>query len=108
MTGLPVKDATGGFKCFHRRVLEGIDLDRIRSDGYSFQIEVSFHAWRSGFKIREIPIIFVDRRAGISKMSRKILIEAVFVLWRLFFIRIFRRRRRFARAAHGEPHVERG
>ncbi len=89
MTGLPVKDATGGFKCFRREVLETIDLDRIHSDGYSFQIEMSFYAWRNGFRIREIPIIFVDRRAGISKMNRKIILEAVFVLWRLFFLRLF-------------------
>jgi dolichol-phosphate mannosyltransferase len=108
MTGLPIKDATGGFKCFHRKVLESIDLDRIHSDGYSFQIEVSFHAWRKGFRICEIPIVFVDRRAGTSKMSRKIIFEAVFVLWRLFFIRIFRRSRPLARVTHGEPHVERG
>lgn len=108
MTGLPVKDATGGFKCFHRRVLEAIDLGRIHSDGYSFQIEVSFHAWRRGFRIREIPIVFTDRRAGISKMSRKIIIEAVFVLWRLFFIRIFSRKRRIDRGMQVEPHIERG
>jgi dolichol-phosphate mannosyltransferase len=94
MTGLPVKDATGGFKCFRREVLESIDLDRIHSDGYSFQIEMSFYAWRNGFRIREIPITFVDRRAGTSKMNRRILVEAIFVLWRLFFIRIFGRRRR--------------
>ncbi len=94
MTGLPVKDATGGFKCFRREVLATIDLDRIHSDGYSFQIEMSFHAWRDGFRIREIPITFVDRRAGTSKMNRKILLEAVFVLWRLFFLRIFGRKNR--------------
>jgi dolichol-phosphate mannosyltransferase len=96
LTGLCVKDATGGYKCFHRRVLESIDLDKIHSDGYSFQIEVSFLAWRAGFVIREIPIIFVDRRAGISKMNRRIIYEAVFVLWRLFFIRLFGRRTRRA------------
>ena len=101
MTGLPVKDATGGFKCFHRRVLESINLDRIHSDGYSFQIEVSFHAWRHGFRICEIPITFVDRRAGISKMNRKIIYEAVFVLWRLFFLRIFKREHSRAPAARG-------
>ncbi len=108
ITGLPLKDATGGFKCFHRRVLEAIDLGKIHSDGYSFQIEVSFHAWRKGFRIREIPIIFFDRRAGISKMNRKIIMEAVFVLWRLFFIRIFSRVRRIDRATQVEPHIERG
>lgn len=108
MTGLPVKDATGGFKCFHRRVLESIDLDRIHSDGYSFQIEVSFNAWRKGFRIREIPIIFVDRRAGTSKMNRRIILEAVFVLWRLFFIRIFRRSHHISLAERGDRYVERG
>jgi dolichol-phosphate mannosyltransferase len=101
MTGLPVKDATGGFKCFRREVLDSIDLDRIHSDGYSFQIEMSFHAWRNGFRVREIPITFVDRRAGISKMSRRIIVEAVFVLWRLFFIRLFGPRRRHRPAEAG-------
>lgn len=94
MTGLPVKDATGGFKCFRREVLESIDLDRIHSDGYAFQIEMSFYAWRNGYSIREIPITFVDRRAGISKMNKGIIFEAVLVLWRLFFLRIFGPRRR--------------
>ncbi len=94
ITGLPVKDATGGFKCFRRAVLEAIDLDRIHSDGYSFQIEVSFLAWRLGFRIREIEIVFVDRRAGISKMNRRIVAEAVFVIWRLFFKRLLGRPRR--------------
>jgi len=92
VTGLPLKDATGGFKCFRRRVLESIDLDRIRSDGYSFQIEVSFHAWRRGFRIVEIPILFVDRRVGISKMNRKIIFEAIIMIWHLCFIRLFTRR----------------
>ena len=83
VTGLPVHDATGGFKCFRRRALEGIRLDRIRSDGYAFQIEVSFKCWKRGFRIREIPIVFVDRRAGVSKMSRRIIWEAAGVVWHL-------------------------
>ena len=83
VTGLPVHDATGGFKCFRRRVLESIDLDSVRSDGYSFQIEMSFKCWRKGFKIKEIPITFVDRRVGTSKMSQKIIWEAVWLVWRL-------------------------
>ncbi len=83
VTGLPVHDATGGFKCFRRRVLESIDLDAINSDGYSFQIEVSFKCWKKGFKIREIPITFVDRRVGTSKMSHKIIWEAVWLVWKL-------------------------
>ncbi len=83
ITGLPLKDATGGFKCFRREVLEAIDLTRVRSDGYGFQIEINFKAWRKGFRIREIPILFVDRRAGESKMSRRIVWEAAWMVWRL-------------------------
>jgi dolichol-phosphate mannosyltransferase len=80
VTGLPVRDATGGFKCFRRHVLESLDLDNIRSNGYSFQIEVSFRAWLHGFKIQEIPIIFVEREAGHSKFSKRIIYEAVFMV----------------------------
>ena len=83
ITGLPIKDATGGFKCFRRQVLEALDLSRVRSDGYGFQIEVNFKAWRKGFRLREIPILFVDRRAGVSKMSRRIVWEAAWMVWRL-------------------------
>ena len=86
VTGLPVRDATGGFKCFRRRALEGIRLDRVQSDGYAFQIEVSFKCWKRGFRIREIPIVFVDRRAGVSKMSRRIIWEAAWLVWRLRFV----------------------
>ncbi|TMQ73134.1 MAG: polyprenol monophosphomannose synthase [Candidatus Eisenbacteria bacterium] len=86
ITGLPVHDATGGFKCFRRRALEGIRLDRIRSDGYAFQIEVTFKVWKAGFTIREIPIVFVDRRAGVSKMNRRIIWEAAGVVWQLRFM----------------------
>lgn len=91
ITGLPVMDPTGGFKCFRRSVLEALRLDKIRSNGYCFQIEMNFYAWRAGYKIKEIPIIFVDRRAGISKMSGKIVREAIWGVWRLFFIKLFRR-----------------
>ncbi len=80
VTGLPVRDATGGFKCFRRKVLESLDLDAIRSNGYSFQIEVSYRAWTKGFQIREFPIIFVEREAGHSKFSKKIIYEAVFMV----------------------------
>jgi len=83
VTGLPLYDATGGFKCFRRSVLEAIDLDDVRSNGYSFQIEMSFRAWRKGFRIVEIPIVFHDRTEGESKMSRKIVREAVTMVWRL-------------------------
>lgn len=85
VTGLPLRDGTGGFKCFKRRVLEVIDLDDVRSNGYSFQIEMSFRAWKKGFRIKEIPIVFVDRTAGSSKMSKKIVREAVVMVWRLRF-----------------------
>jgi dolichol-phosphate mannosyltransferase len=83
VTGLPVKDATGGFKCFRREVLEAIDLERIKSNGYSFQIEMSFRAWKKGFRIKEIPIVFEDRKVGQSKMSKRIVREAVWMVWRL-------------------------
>jgi dolichol-phosphate mannosyltransferase len=85
VTGLPVNDATGGFKCFRRRALEGIRLDQVHSDGYGFQIEVTFKCWKRGFRIKEIPIVFVDRRAGVSKMNRRIIWEAAWLVWRLRF-----------------------
>ena len=83
VTGLPVWDATGGFKCFRRSVLESIDLNRVRSNGYAFQIEMSFRAWKRNFRIAEIPIVFVDRTEGTSKMSGSIVREAVWMVWRL-------------------------
>jgi dolichol-phosphate mannosyltransferase len=86
VTGLPVYDATGGFKCFRRRALEGVRLDKVQSDGYAFQIEMSFKCWKRGFRIREIPIVFVDRRAGVSKMSRRIVWEAAWMVWKLRFL----------------------
>ncbi len=92
ITGLDLKDATGGYKCFRREVLAALDLDRVRADGYSFQIEMTYLAWRRGFRIREIPIIFVDRRVGVSKMNRRIIIEAVFMVWRLALAHLLQRR----------------
>lgn len=83
ITGLKVRDCTSGFKCFNRRVLESIDLGAIKSDGYSFQIEMNYRCMENGFTIYEIPIIFIDRNAGTSKMSKKIVREAVFMVWRL-------------------------
>ena len=83
ITGLPVKDATGGFKCFRREVLESLELDKVKSNGYSFQIEMSFRAWKKGFRIKEIPIVFEDRKLGQSKMSKKIVREAVWMVWKL-------------------------
>ncbi|MBS3741038.1 MAG: polyprenol monophosphomannose synthase [Candidatus Cloacimonetes bacterium] len=85
ITGMPINDPTGGFKCFRRKILEEIDLDKIMSDGYSFQIEMNYKAWKKGFKIVEIPIVFVERRSGSSKMSKAIVREAIFVVWKLRF-----------------------
>ena len=91
VTGLPVYDATGGFKCFRRRALEAVRLDRVRSDGYAFQIEMSYKLWRKGFRITEIPIVFTDRVAGVSKMNRRIVWEAAGLVWRLRFADLFGR-----------------
>jgi dolichol-phosphate mannosyltransferase len=89
ITGLQLWDATGGFKCFRRKVLETIDLSAVRSNGYAFQIEVSYRVWKKGFKIVEIPIVFVDRTEGTSKMSKAIVREAIWMVWRLRFASIF-------------------
>jgi dolichol-phosphate mannosyltransferase len=83
VTGLPLWDATGGFKCFRRHVLESIDLSRVHSNGYAFQIEVNYRVWKRGFHIVEIPIVFVDRTEGSSKMSKAIVREAVWMVWRM-------------------------
>jgi len=83
VTGLPIFDTTGGFKLFRRNVLESIDLNSVKSNGYAFQIEMSFRAWKRGFRLFEIPIIFVDRTEGVSKMSKKIVREAIWMVWRL-------------------------
>jgi len=83
VTGLPIWDATGGFKCFRREVLEAIDFNKVVSNGYAFQIEMSFRAWKKGFRIVEVPIVFVDRTEGQSKMSKAIVREAVWMVWRL-------------------------
>ena len=81
ITGMDIMDSTGGFKCFHRRVLETIDFDRVRSNGYSFQIEMSFRAWKKGFRLLEIPIVFTDRVEGQSKMNKRIMREAIWMVW---------------------------
>ncbi|HET6763987.1 MAG TPA: polyprenol monophosphomannose synthase [Longimicrobiaceae bacterium] len=91
VTGLPIADATGGFKCFRRQVLASIDLSRVESNGYAFQIEMSFRAWKKGFRLGEIPIMFVDRDVGESKMSKKIVREAVWRVWRLRWLDLTRR-----------------
>jgi dolichol-phosphate mannosyltransferase len=83
ITRLPVFDATGGFKAFRRRVLEAIDLNAVHSNGYAFQIEMTYRAWHRGFRIREIPIVFLDRTLGESKMSKQIVREAIWMVWRL-------------------------
>jgi dolichol-phosphate mannosyltransferase len=83
VTGLRLGDATGGFKCFRREVLMAIPLDQVRSNGYAFQIEMSFRAWKRGFRIAEIPIVFHDRTEGESKMSKRIVREAIWMVWRL-------------------------
>jgi dolichol-phosphate mannosyltransferase len=83
VTGLQLFDSTGGFKCFRREVLEAVELDAVKSSGYAFQIEMNFRAWKKGFRIVEIPIVFVDRTEGESKMSKKIVREAVWMVWRL-------------------------
>ena len=86
ITGLPVCDATGGFKCFRRKVLESINLDRISSEGYAFQIEINYICWKMGFNIREISIVFVERRSGTTKMSKKVILEAIWIPWKLKFL----------------------
>jgi dolichol-phosphate mannosyltransferase len=91
ITGLPLTDSTGGFKCFRREVLAAIPLEKVRSNGYAFQIEMSFRAWRKRFKLVEVPIVFVDRAEGTSKMNKAIVREAVWVVWWLRLARLFRR-----------------
>ncbi len=83
ITGMPIRDPTAGFKCWRIEVLKAIDLDLVKSGGYSFQIEMNFKAWKRGFRYCEIPIIFVERRVGTSKMSKHIVYEAVFMVWKL-------------------------
>ncbi len=87
ITGMKIKDPTGGFKCFKASVLRSIDLDKINAEGYSFQIEMNYRVWKKGFKIQEIPIVFTDRTLGRSKMNFGIIFEAIFMVWRLKFSR---------------------
>jgi dolichol-phosphate mannosyltransferase len=81
VTGMPVRDTTGGFKCWRRSALVAIDPERVRSNGYSFQIETTYRTWTRGLRIREVPIIFVDRQRGESKMSKRIGLEALWMVW---------------------------
>ena len=90
ITGMPIKDATGGFKAWKASTLSAIDLKGVRSSGYSFQIEMNFRTWRKGYKLVEHPIIFIDRTVGESKMSKSIMFEAVWMVWRLRIWKIFR------------------
>lgn len=91
ITFLPVNDVTAGFMCYRVEALKHINLEFVKSNGYSFQIEMKYRMWKKGYKIVEIPIVFVDRRAGVSKMSRKIVYEAAFMVWKLKFMSLFKR-----------------
>jgi dolichol-phosphate mannosyltransferase len=99
ITGMPITDPTGGYKCFRRRTLLSLDLDAVHSNGYSFQIEITHKLWRQGMKIAEVPIIFTDRFQGHSKMSRAIVREAFLMVWKLWAQNGFRRRPRPATPA---------
>jgi dolichol-phosphate mannosyltransferase len=83
ITGLPIRDCTSGFTCYRRKVLEQINLDRVRARGYSFLVEMKYRAYRKGFRIGEVPIIFFERRSGKTKMSKLDILEAIFTVWRL-------------------------
>jgi dolichol-phosphate mannosyltransferase len=91
ITGMPVRDATGGFNCWHREVLEAVRLERVRSNGYAFQIELKYRAYRKGFSLHEIPILFTERDEGDSKMSKRIVREAVWRVWWLKLSAVFGR-----------------
>jgi dolichol-phosphate mannosyltransferase len=90
ITGLPIFDTTAGFKCIHRKVLEEISIDRIKSNGYAFQIELHFRAWKAGFNLQEVSIVFREREEGVSKMSKAIVREAIWRVWALKFRSLFR------------------
>ncbi|SPE54587.1 Glycosyl transferase family 2 [Verrucomicrobia bacterium] len=103
ITGMPFTDPTGGYKCFHRRALQSINLDQVRSNGYSFQIELTHTVWRQGLRVVEVPIVFTDRFQGRSKMSRHIVREALWMVPRLLFQNRMRRRPRVPPAKPGQP-----
>ncbi|MDX1661692.1 MAG: polyprenol monophosphomannose synthase [Gemmatimonadota bacterium] len=100
VTGLDLNDVTSGFKCYHRDVLEALDLRAIRSNGYAFQIETVFRTWHAGFRVVETPIVFVDRNVGVSKMSKRIVWEAIWMVWRMRWWKITGR---LERETIGEP-----
>jgi dolichol-phosphate mannosyltransferase len=91
ITRMPIYDATGGFKCFRTEILRKVNLQRIRSNGYAFQIEMNFKLWRRGARMKEIPIVFVDRRSGTSKMSKNIIWEAAWLVWKMRLAALFGR-----------------
>lgn len=93
LIGIPVRDITAGFKCFRREVLESINFEQISSLGYAFQIEINYFTWKKGFKIFETPIVFTDRKRGVSKMSSKIIREALFLVWKLRVALLFSRKK---------------
>jgi dolichol-phosphate mannosyltransferase len=97
ITGMPISDATGGFKCFRAEALSQVDLKSIKSNGYGFQIEMNYSLWKNKSRIKEIPIIFIDRRSGVSKMSKKIIWEAAFLVWQLKFGRKHKQSRRLSK-----------
>ena len=97
ITGMKIKDATGGFKCFRSDALRQVDLDSIKSNGYGFQIEMNFRLWRKKARIKEIPIIFVDRRSGVSKMNKGIIWEAIFLVWKLKIASLFKKEEKLKR-----------
>ena len=90
ITGMPIKDATGGFKGFRAEVLKKIDVSQLHSNGYAFQLEMNYRLWKAGAKMKEIPIVFIDRTSGTSKMSRSIVYEAVFLVWKMKFMFMFK------------------
>lgn len=106
ITGLPISDPTGGYKCFRRAALESLDIAKIQSNGYSFQVELTHKIWRQGLRIAEVPIVFADREHGHSKMSGHIVWEAIWMVWRLLFqngLRRWPRKKRSAAPAKEKP-----
>jgi dolichol-phosphate mannosyltransferase len=103
ITGMPFTDPTGGYKCFRRRALEALNLGDVRSNGYSFQIELTHKLWRQGMRVVEVPIVFTDRFKGQSKMSRQIVREALAMVWRLWWQNGLRRSPRPVRASPEPP-----
>jgi dolichol-phosphate mannosyltransferase len=93
LIGIPLRDITAGFKCFRREVLESIDFEKVSSSGYSFQVELNYFVWKKGFRIAETPIVFTDRRRGVSKMSSKIIREGLFLIWKLRLVSLFGRKK---------------